>query len=229
VILQFIEQYTLACPNETQIHQGYQLCVIQISCGCKFVAGNYQYFAKIAHCNSQTAAQHTVQHAINVNYLHQYFNTSELVPDNQELLSYIPNIVLANLTFQQAEFTQSLGLLTTSLFDMSRIAQASLYDSQIFLDLGAALDANFQKLNLDLNKFSIKTVEMILTFVNPVIVILTFIGLLRLHFRFQALSVAVGFIRPARANVLRLLIYGERHLPSSTNRKTFIRFPHSKH
>jgi hypothetical protein len=40
--------------------------------------------------------------------------------------------------------------------------------------------------------------------VNPVIVILTFIGFIRLHFRFQALSVAVGLIRPARANVLRL-------------------------
>jgi hypothetical protein len=49
-----------------------------------------------------------------------------------------------------------------------------------------------------------KTVETILTFVNPVIVILTFIGFIRLHFRFQALSVAVGLIRPARANVLRL-------------------------
>jgi hypothetical protein len=71
---------------------------------------------------------------------------------------------------------------------MSTIAQASLNDSKIFLDLGAALDANFQKLDLDLNKFSMKTVEMILTFVNPVIVILTFIGFIRLHFRFQALS-----------------------------------------
>jgi hypothetical protein len=86
---------------------------------------------------------------------------------------------------------------------MSRLAQASLNDSKIFLDLGAAIEANFQKINLDLNKFSMKTVEMILTFVNPVIVILTFIGFIRLHFRFQALSVAVGLIRPVRANVLR--------------------------
>jgi hypothetical protein len=87
---------------------------------------------------------------------------------------------------------------------MSKLAQASLNDGKIFLDLGAAIEANFQKINLDLNKFSMKTVEMILTFVNPVIVILTFIGFIRLHFRFQALSVAVGLICPARANVLRL-------------------------
>jgi hypothetical protein len=85
---------------------------------------------------------------------------------------------------------------------MSTIARASLNDSQIFLDLGSALDANFQKLHLDLNKFSIRTVETILTFVNPVIAILTFIGLIRLHFRFQALTVAVGLIRPARAKIV---------------------------
>jgi hypothetical protein len=204
LLIQFLNQYTLVCPNDTHVHQGCQLCVIHILCGCKFIAGNYQYFAKIAHCHSQTAAPHTVQYAVNVNYLHQYFNTSELIPDNQELLSFTPHIFLPNLTFQEAEFTESLGLLTKSLFNMSTIARASLNDSQIFLDLGSALDAIFQKLNLDLNKFSIKTVETILTFVNPVIAILTFLGLIRLHFRFQALTVAVGLIRPARAKIVPL-------------------------
>jgi hypothetical protein len=58
---------------------------------------------------------------------------------------------------------------------MSKLAQASLNDSKIFLDLGAAIEANFQKIDLDLNKLSMRTVEMILTFVNPVVVILTFI------------------------------------------------------
>jgi hypothetical protein len=204
LLLQFVETYTLACPNETRIHQGCQICVVEIPCLCKLIAGNNQYFAKIAHCNSQIVVEHKVQHAININFLQEYFNTSELVPDNQELLSYIPNILLPNLTFEQYELTQSIGLLSPSLFNMSRLAQASLNDSKIFLDLGAAIEANFQKIDLDLNKFSMKTVEMILTFVNPVIVILTFIGFIRLHFRFQALSVAVGLIRPARANVLRL-------------------------
>jgi hypothetical protein len=83
LLIQFLNQYTLVCANETQTHEGCQLCVIQILCGCKFIAGNCQYFAKIAHCHSQTAAPHTVQYAVNVNYLHQYFNTSELIPDNQ--------------------------------------------------------------------------------------------------------------------------------------------------
>jgi hypothetical protein len=110
LLIQFLNQYTLVCANETQIHEGCQLCVIQVLCGCKFVAGNYQYFAKIAHCHSQTAAQNTVKYAVNVNYLHQYFNTSELIPDNQELLSFNPHIFLPNLTFQEAQFTESLGL-----------------------------------------------------------------------------------------------------------------------
>jgi hypothetical protein len=193
LLLQFVETYTLACLNETRIHQGFRICVVEIPCLCKLIAGNNQYFAKIAHCNSQIVVKHKVQHAININFLQQYFNTSELVPDNQELLCYIPNILRPNLTFEQYELTQSIGLLSTSLFNMSRLAQASLNDSKIFLYLGAVIEANFQKIDLDLNKFSMKTVEMILTFVNPVIVILTFIGFIFLHFRFQALSVAVVF------------------------------------
>jgi hypothetical protein len=51
---------------------------------------------------------------------------------------------------------------------MSKLAKASLNDSKIFLDLGAAIEANFQKINVDFSKFSMQTVEMILTFLNPV-------------------------------------------------------------
>jgi hypothetical protein len=70
------------------------------------------------------------------------------------------------------------------------------------LDLGASIEAKFQKLDLDLNRFSIRKIETILTLANPIVIILTVIGLIRLHLRFQALSVAVGLIRPARASVL---------------------------
>jgi hypothetical protein len=100
LLLQFVETYTLACPNETRICQGCQICVVEVPSICKLIVGNNQYFAKIAHCNSQIVVEHKVQHAININFLQQYFNTSELVPDNQELLSYIPNILIPNLTFE---------------------------------------------------------------------------------------------------------------------------------
>jgi hypothetical protein len=82
---------------------------------------------------------------------------------------------------------------------MSTIARASLNDSQIFLDLGSALDANFQKLHLDLNKFSIRTVETILTFREPCYCHLNFLGLIRLHFRFHPYR---GSCRPARAKIV---------------------------
>jgi hypothetical protein len=202
LLMQFVSQYTLVCANETQIHQGCQICVIQVSCGCKLIAGHYQYFAKIAHCHSQTATQNAVKYAVNINYLHQYFNTSELVPNNQELLSFNPHLSLPNISFQEAQLAESLGLLTKSLFNMTAIARESLNDSRIFVDLGSALDANFQKLHLDINKFSIRTVETILVFASPVLAILAFIGLIRLHFHFQALTVAVGLIRPARAKTV---------------------------
>jgi hypothetical protein len=202
LLLQFVQQYTLVCPNETKIYEGCQLCLLEIKCLCKFIAGRDQYFAKIAHCESHLPKEHRVQYAVNLNFLQEFFNASELIPDSQQFLDYLPRILLPNLTFEQDQITQSLGLLSSSIFNMSKVSQASLNDSAIFLDLGAIIEAKFQKLDLDLNQFSIKTIEMVLTLANPVIIILTVIGLIRLHLRFQALSVAVGLIRPARANVL---------------------------
>jgi hypothetical protein len=185
LLLQFVETYTLVCPNETKIYQGCQLCIVEIPCLCKLIAGSNLYFAKIAHCENHPVNEHRVQYAVNINFLQEFFNTTELIPDSQEVLDYISNILLPNLTFEQHEATQSIGLLTTSLFNMSKLAQASLNDSAVFLDLGSAIEAKFQKLDLDLNKFSIKTVEMILTFVNPVIIVLTVIGFIRLHCVFK--------------------------------------------
>jgi hypothetical protein len=202
LLLQFVKQYTLVCPNETKIYEGCQLCILEIPCLCKLRAGKDQYFAKIAHCENHLPNEHRVQYAVNLNFLQEFFNASELIPNSQQLLDYLPRILLPNLTFEQDQITQSLGLISSSIFNMSKVAQASLNDSAIFLDLGAIIEAKFQKLDLDLNQFSIKTIEMVLTFANPVIIILTVIGLIRLHLRFQALSVAVGLIRPARANVL---------------------------
>jgi hypothetical protein len=120
---------------------------------CRHVAGNHQYFAKIAHCCKQMVVEPRVQYAVNVNFLQVYFNASELISGNQELRSYIPNILLPNLKFEQYELTQSIGLLSPSLFNMSKLAKASLNDRKIFLDLGAAIEANFQKIDVDFNKF----------------------------------------------------------------------------
>jgi hypothetical protein len=157
LLLQFVQQYTLVCPNETKTYEGCQLCILEIKCLCKFVAGRDQYFAKIAHCESHLPNEHRVQYAVNLNFLQEFFNASELIPNSQELLDYIPRIFLPNLTFEQDQITQSLGLISSSIFNMSKVAQASLNDSAIFLDLGAIIEAKFQKLDLDLSKFSIKT------------------------------------------------------------------------
>jgi hypothetical protein len=54
LLLQFVKQYTLICPNETKILQGCQLCILEIPCLCKLKAGKDQYFAKIAHCAKHT-------------------------------------------------------------------------------------------------------------------------------------------------------------------------------
>jgi hypothetical protein len=177
LLLQFVPEYTLVCPNETKIYEGCQLCLLEIKCLCKFIAGKDQYFAKIAHCESHLPNEHRVKYAVNLNFLQEFFNASELIPNGQKLLDYQPRILLPNLTFEEDQIMQSLGLISSSIFNMSKVARASLNDSAIFLDLGASIEAKFQKLDLDLNRFSIRTIETILTLANPIVIILTVIGL----------------------------------------------------
>lgn len=74
------------------------------------------------------------------------------------------NILLPNLIFQQYELTQPIDLLSDSLRNMSKLTKTSLDDSKFFFDLGAAIEANFQKVNVDFSKFSMQTAEMILKF-----------------------------------------------------------------
>jgi hypothetical protein len=190
--LQFVKQYTLTCQNITQTYNAstnYQ--VLSIPCMCYFKSGIHQYFSKIAHCAKDTVTEPKTQYAVNVNLLHHYFNASELIPDNQQLLDSMPELLLPNLTFQERELTESAGLLSTSLFDMTKLAQASLNDSQVFLDVGSIIADSLQKtkLNVDM-KFSLKTIETIFTFLNPIISGLALFGFIRMYFKFQAITAA---------------------------------------
>jgi hypothetical protein len=168
---------------------------------CHFKSGIHQYFSKIAHCAKDTVTEPKTQYAVNVNFLHNYFNASELIPDNQQLLDSMPELLLPNLTFQERELTESAGLLSTSLFDMTKLAQASLNDSQVFLDVGSIIADSLQKtkLNVDMT-FSLRTIETIFTFLNPIISGLALFGFIRMYFKFQAITAALMLIRPPAAH-----------------------------
>jgi hypothetical protein len=59
-----------------------------------------------------------------------------LLAETTELLDFIPQILLPNLTFQKYSIDKSAGLLRESLFNMEELAQSAINDSQIFLDIG---------------------------------------------------------------------------------------------
>jgi hypothetical protein len=166
LLLKFVPEYTLICPNETKIYNGCQLCILEMPCLCKLQAGKDRYFAKITHCEHHLSNEYRVQYAVNFNFLQEFFNASELVPNGQFLFDYLPRIILPNVTFEEDQIMQSLGLISSSIFNMFKVAQISLNDSAIFLDLGASIEAKFQKLDLDFNRLSIRTIQTILTLAN---------------------------------------------------------------
>jgi hypothetical protein len=143
-----------------------------------------------------------VQYAINLPYIEQFFNGSELLRESNELLDSLPAILLPNLTFQQYSTDKSAGLLRESLFNMQELAQSAINDSQIFLSIGDQIADQLAQNQLDLGHqtFSIKTIETILIFLNPVLVIGLVVGFARIYWQFRTITAALLLIRPQAAH-----------------------------
>jgi hypothetical protein len=141
-------------------------------------------------------------YAINLPYLEQFFNTSELLRESNELLDFLPDILLPNISFQQHSTDKSAGLLQQSLFNMQELAKAAINDSQIFLSIGDQIADQLAQNQLDLGHetFSIQTIETILIFLNPVLVIGLIVGFARIYWQFRTITAALLLIRPRGAN-----------------------------
>jgi hypothetical protein len=77
ILLQFIDEYTLECQNNTSRYAGCAFCVVQIKCRCKFTAGVFQFYSKIANCEADSMPDTRVHYAINLPYIEQFFNASD--------------------------------------------------------------------------------------------------------------------------------------------------------
>jgi hypothetical protein len=206
LLLQFIADYTLECQNGNLSYTGCSLCLIEIKCGCKFIAGIFQFYSKIANCGDDSPADTSVRYAINLPYLEQLFNTSELLRESNELLDFLPDILLPNLSFYRHSIDKSAGLLRESLFNMQELAQATINDSQIFLTIGDQIADQLAKNQLDLghDTFSIQTLETILILLNPILVIALVIGFARIYWQFRTITAALLLIRPRGANAAQI-------------------------
>jgi hypothetical protein len=144
----------------------------------------------------------SVRYAINLPYIEQFFNGSELLAETTELLDFIPIILLPNLTFQKYSTDKSAGLLRESLFNMEELAQSAINDSQIFLSIGDQIAEQLaqNQLDLDHQTFSIKTIETILIFLNPVLVVGLMVGFAKIYWQFRTITAALLLIRPQGAN-----------------------------
>jgi hypothetical protein len=129
---------------------------------------NFNFIPRLANCEDDSRPDASVQYAINLPYLEQFFNASELIVETDKLLHFLPEILLPNISFQQASADKSAGLLRESLFDMKQLAQSALNDSQIFLSIGDQIADQIAQNKLDLSHeaFSVQTIETILIFLT---------------------------------------------------------------
>jgi nitrate reductase NapE component len=103
---------------------------------------------------------------------------------------------------------------------MQALAQSAINDSQIFLSIGDQIAEQIAQNQLDLGHqtFSIKTIETILIFLNPVLVVGLVVGFARIYWQFRTITAALLLIRPRGANA------------ATTSRKVFVpnrwRTPH---
>jgi nitrate reductase NapE component len=85
---------------------------------------------------------------------------------------------------------------------MQALAQYAINDSQIFLSTGdqIAVQIAQNQLHLGHQTFSIKTIETILIFLNPVLVVGLVVGFARIYWQFHTITAALLLIRPRGAN-----------------------------
>jgi nitrate reductase NapE component len=128
--------------------------------------------------------------------------------------------LLPNFTFQQYSTDKSAGLLRESLFNMKALAQSAINDSQIFLSIGDQIAEQIaqNQLDLDHQTFSIKTIETILIFLNPVLVVGLVVGFARIYWQFRTITAALLLIRPQGANAAipprKIFVPNQSHTPN---------------
>jgi nitrate reductase NapE component len=137
--------------------------------------------------------------------LNSFFNSSELIEQANQLLDFLPAILLPNISFQQYSTDKSAGLLRESLFNMQELAQSVINDSQIFLSIGDQIADQLAQNQLDLSHdtFSVKTIETILIFLNPILVLGLVVGFARIYWQFRTITAALLLIRPRGVNAAK--------------------------
>jgi hypothetical protein len=120
-------------------------------------------------------------------------NTTELLPEHNTLLDYLPNVQWPQL--QITNTSHDLGIISSTLLDMSHVIEDTKKDSQIFSALSDRIywDLENTKLNFERNSL-IEKVETVMVFLNPVISIMAFVGFLYLYMRFQTIATALALV-----------------------------------
>jgi hypothetical protein len=103
ILLQFVDEYTLECQNGTFSYTGCALCVLEIKCRCKFKAGVFQFYSKIANCGDDSEQDTSVQYAINLPYIEQFFNGSELLRNHMNCLILFHPFCCQTLPFKNIQ------------------------------------------------------------------------------------------------------------------------------
>ncbi len=220
LLLQFISQYTLLYPNNTETtHSGCDICTLQLPCSTQFKAGSFHFHSRIAHC---TPDNHTmvVAYPINLPYLDKYFNTQDLLPDHTQLLDELPILPLPNLTISSSQYAADMGLLQSSILDMQTVVDKAANDSQIFAAISDQIVYDIKTHQIDFGPISISArIETFLTFLNPIISILALLTVLHLFCKWRqlttALSLFTGLGSKAQAASLKKRIWDAQPMLAS--------------
>ena len=205
LILQYIPSYTLECAGAPiQEYTGCTLCLLTIRCNCLFTAGVHQYYAQLSRCRNDSSAEPIVFHGTNVHLINFYLNSSELLPDHRTLLSQVADVLLPNLTLRDESYERQAGILKQSLLDMEFVLQSTINQSTVFTDLSEKIAYQMEQTKLEFVKgFSIKDVELIISFLSPILSALALILGVYLFCKFRVIEAALALNAPrARADDL---------------------------
>jgi len=129
-------------------------------------------------------------------------NVSEIIPDHQSYTATVTKILLPNITIALSEAREELGLLSKSLVNMDILVNRSLSERKVYLSIADKLSEDVQKINFN-SPSVINQIETVLTFLNPIIVIILLAAVAHLYLKQRNIAAA-------------LLLLGALHKPANS-------------
>ena len=197
-----VSQFTLACQNGTvRSFEPPNFVEIIVPCECMFNAENGRFYPKLIDCANKPQPI-TQIFPINRIILQNWFAEDKIQQiSGQSAFAEAPVLPIPKLSMHISNYTQQIQTLRQDPQDLEAIVKAAKSDNLVFQSLAHKLTADLQSDNFQITATSVR-LNSWFTYLNAgsaILAILALAGMVRIHRKLQAISIALALQNSASA------------------------------